>query len=272
MSDRGVRLTDIEVGGVASQLATAGPKDGAPILYLHSERGIAQEMDFIAALGTKGQVFAPVHPGYSQDAPGYFSRPDDLAYFHLEAMDRLGLERCTIVAAGLGSWVALELLTKANKAANSAFLVAPVGLKFSGRYDTEMVDIFAHTAEEVEALAFENPALRRDNFGAMDEADLTAVARAREATARYAWLPYMHNPSLMHRLHRIKLPVTLIWGADDRINPSVNAASYNAALPLARTEMLSGLGHFPHIEAPETVAAKIDTTGSTNLHTETGAQ
>ncbi len=42
------------------------------------------------------------------------------------------------------------------------------------------------------------------------------MARSREATGRYAWTPYMHNPKLKGRLHRIRIPALVLWGEADR--------------------------------------------------------
>ena len=46
---------------------------------------------------------------------------------------------------------------------------------------------------------------------------MLAAARNREAYARLAWSPYMHNPKLKNRLHRIKLPTLFLWGTADRV-------------------------------------------------------
>ena len=48
-----------------------------------------------------------------------------------------------------------------------------------------------------------------------DEA--TRLAGDRIAHAMYAWDPYMHNPKLRYRLHRIDVPTLLLWGASDGV-------------------------------------------------------
>ena len=50
----------------------------------------------------------------------------------------------------------------------------------------------------------------------MPEEELPLVARNAESTARYGWSPYMHDPKLKHRLHRIRVPTLLLWGTADR--------------------------------------------------------
>jgi pimeloyl-ACP methyl ester carboxylesterase len=53
---------------------------------------------------------------------------------------------------------------------------------------------------------------------------------------------------------KANLPVLLISGGEDRVNPvDRNAAILAKLLPDARLEILKGVGHIPDIEAPERV-------------------
>jgi pimeloyl-ACP methyl ester carboxylesterase len=103
---------------------------------------------------------------------------------------------------------------------------------------------------------FDAKAFARD-YKTMPEADLVAVARNREAMARYGWSPYMHDPKLKGRLHRVPVPTLVLWGAADRIAAPAYGKAYAAALPAARFETIERAGHFPHLEAPEDFAARI---------------
>ncbi len=91
----------------------------------------------------------------------------------------------------------------------------------------------------------------------MSEADLLPIARSREALARYGWQPYMHDPKLKQRLHRIRVPTLVLWGEADRIVAPSYGQAYAAALPSARFELLARAGHFPHLEAPDRFAASV---------------
>ena len=52
----------------------------------------------------------------------------------------------------------------------------------------------------------------------------------------------------------IKAPVLLIAGNADRVSPiETNATLIKKAVPNARLEILSEIGHLPHVEAPEHV-------------------
>src|SRR4029079_5984934 len=54
--------------------------------------------------------------------------------------------------------------------------------------------------------------------------------------------------------HRLKMPLLLIQGEDDRVTPAAaNAALLAKAVPNARLVVLAGCGHLPEVEAPAQV-------------------
>jgi pimeloyl-ACP methyl ester carboxylesterase len=52
-------------------------------------------------------------------------------------------------------------------------------------------------------------------------------------------------------LHRIAIPVLLLWGEHDRMVPASHAADYARELRDSRTVILPGIGHVPMEEKPE---------------------
>lgn len=75
------------------------------------------------------------------------------------------------------------------------------------------------------------------------------------AAARMSWQPRLYNPELQRWLHRIKVPVQLIWGEQDKLLPAEFAQAWTDALPKARLSKVALCGHLPHIERPaETLA------------------
>jgi pimeloyl-ACP methyl ester carboxylesterase len=51
-------------------------------------------------------------------------------------------------------------------------------------------------------------------------------------------------------IRRLQAPLDLIWGADDTITPQQQARHLRTLLPRARLQVIPGVGHIPHIEAP----------------------
>ena len=84
-----------------------------------------------------------------------------------------------------------------------------------------------------------------------DDAELARRVRAREALARYGWAPFMHNPKLPGRLHRVSTRTLFLWGAHDRIVSPEYGRKFAAHVPGASFELIEAAGHFPHVEQAE---------------------
>jgi len=80
--------------------------------------------------------------------------------------------------------------------------------------------------------------------------------RAREATARVAWNPYLHDPKLPAHLHRVACPTLVLWGDDDRLIPPAHGEFYVRHIPGARLELLRSCGHMAPFEATADCAAR----------------
>jgi len=66
----------------------------------------------------------------------------------------------------------------------------------------------------------------------------------------------MHDPKLKGRLHRIRIPTLVLWGAADRLVGEAYGRAFAAAVPSAKFVTIAGAGHFPHIERPKEFAAR----------------
>lgn len=256
MSDNPISLESINLFGVKTEIAACGNGETA-FLFLHPERGLRGADVFLRALGEHARVVAPYHPGYRFDAPDHFKSVDDLSYFYLDLMAALDLRRVTVIGASLGGWLAMEIASKSSARIESMCLLAPAGVKMSGRTERDMQDMFSLEEGAIEKLTFSDPAHTETDAGAKDEAALELIARAREASARYAWLPYMHNPALAHRLHRVAVPALILSGAEDRIVSPEVGRMLAKRLPRGEFSTLRGCGHYPHVECAEMAARQV---------------
>jgi pimeloyl-ACP methyl ester carboxylesterase len=242
----GIRLEAIEKGR------------GRPLLFLHPGIGLERDAPVIDRLAETARVIAPSHPGFGgSEQPKSFNTVDDLAYFYLDLIDALDLKDTIVVGVSLGAWIAAEIAVKSTARIAKLVLANAVGIKVGSRDTRDIVDMFALTEPEINTLAYFDPKRAERDYPAMPEADVRIVARNREATARYAWSPYMHDPKLRGRLHRIRVPTLLLWGAADRILSEPYGRAYAAAIPAARFEPIERAGHFPHLEQPQAFADKV---------------
>ena len=157
----------------------------------------------------------------------------------------------------LGGWIAAEIAVKTTQRIAHLVLANPVGIKVGDRETRDIVDMFATAEGDFAKLAYADPSLAVRDYKALPDAEVRAAARNREATARYAWSPYMHNPKLKGRLHRIRIPTLVLWGSADRIVSEAYGRAYCAAIPGARFETIANAGHYPHIEQPDEFARKV---------------
>jgi pimeloyl-ACP methyl ester carboxylesterase len=242
----GIRIEIIERGG------------GRPLLFLHPGIGIKATAPVLDRLAERARVIAPSHPGFGGSAqPPSFNSIDDLAYFYLDLLDELDLDRTIVAGVSLGGWIAAEMAVKSCARISHLVLANPVGIKVGDRETRDIADIFALTEEQFAEMAFFDPSAGRHDYKAMPEAEVREVARNREATARYGWSPYMHDPKLKARLHRIRVPTLLLWGTADRILAQPYGQAYCAAIAGARFEPIERAGHFPHLEQPDEFARRI---------------
>ena len=243
----------IAVNGIRIEMIERGR--GRPLLFLHPGIGIEADAPVLAALAARARVLAPIHPGFGRsEAPKSFDSVDDLAYFYLDLIEQLALDDVAVVGVSLGGWIAAEIAVKSTARMSHLVLANPVGIKVGGREQRDIADIFAVTENEFVELAFCDPKAGKRDYKSMPDAEVKAASRNREATARYAWSPYMHDPKLKGRLHRIRIPTLFLWGMNDRVLSEPYGRAYCAAVPGARFEPIERAGHFPHLEQPQAFA------------------
>jgi pimeloyl-ACP methyl ester carboxylesterase len=244
------------VDGARLELTERGA--GPPLLFLHAENGIEPAAAAIAELAKNARVIAPTHPGFGRSELGKGMRSvDDLSYFYLDVLDQLDLRDLTVVGVSLGAWIAAEIAVKSTARMARLVMANAVGIKAGDRETRDIADIFALTEPEYLDIAYCDPNVGRRDYKALPDGEVLAAARAREATARFAWSPYFHDPRLKSRLHRIRIPTLFLWGSHDRMLSEAYGRAYCAAVPGARFETIERAGHFPDQEQPKVFADKV---------------
>jgi pimeloyl-ACP methyl ester carboxylesterase len=248
--------SSLVVNGIRTELIERGA--GRPILFLHPGIGIDPAAPVLSALARGGRLLAPSHPGFgASELPKGFSTVDDLSYFYLDLLEQLDLRDTLVVGIGLGAWIAAEIAVKSSERLSRLVMANAIGIKVGDRETRDIIDIWAITPDEFNTLAYVDPGLARRDGKTLPDPEVLAMARNREATARFCWSPYMHNPKLRGRLHRIRIPTLFLWGAADRVLSESYGRAYCAAIAGARFETIERAGHFPHIEQPEEFARAV---------------
>lgn len=250
-------LTDgassVEINGIEIELSVRGR--GRPLLFLHPEIGFDRAEPALAALAQGAQLIAPTHPHYGRaKAPSNFNSIDDIAYLYLDLLEKYDLRDVAVVGLGIGGWIAAEIAIKSTARLSHLVLVDAFGIKVGDRDARDIFDMYFITDVELQKFLYADESIAKRDLTKLPDEQLYAIARAREATSRYGWRPYMHDPKLKGRLHRIDRPSLVLWGAEDQIVAPAYGEAYAASLPRARFETIARAGHFPHIEQPQELA------------------
>jgi pimeloyl-ACP methyl ester carboxylesterase len=248
----------ITVAGATIRLLRGGPAGtGAPpLVFLHGAGGHTGWMAFLEELSQRFAVFAPEHPGFGQsDDPPWLDRIDDLAFFYLDFLKALGLERVHLIGTSLGGWIAAELAVRSTARLASLTLVGAVGITAEGE---PIPDIFRMPVEENLGRFYADQERAARRVGDMAKVDMNLVAKNRATVMRLAYRPRFHNPDLAKWLHRIDVPTLVVWGDHDKSFPNEHAQAYHKAIPGSKLVMIPKCGHVPQIEKPDEFIAALE--------------
>jgi len=248
------KTSRITIRGCNIRLMRGG--SGRALVVLHDENGAAWP-PFMQALAARFEVIAPEHPGFGEsDTPDWLDTIHDLAYFDLDILAALDLERIHLVGLSLGGWVAAELAVRDTSRLASLTLVGACGLYVDG---VNRIDPLLRTGEERIRDLFHDPARANEmipQWLAPARADIAAKNRA--TAAKLSGQPRGHDPHLHKWLHRIDVPTLLVWGAEDRLVPATHAHAYQRLIAKSRVVIIPECGHLLHVEKPADFVAAIE--------------
>jgi pimeloyl-ACP methyl ester carboxylesterase len=255
------------IGGVRIHYQEAGDEDAPPIILIHGF--ISSNLvwnDVILPLARKGfRVIAPDLPGY-----GYSDKPadgrytiDSQAYAVSGLMDRLGIEKATIVGASYGGAVAATMALDYPERVANLVLVGAVtndqprkklllrlaGVPVLGDIATPLFLgsrwILRKRTEEV---------YRRLGYP-VDERKLAARHHLLETANTHRAMIRTVRRWKADRISReasfIRQPTLLVWGEEDTHIPVSDAFRLRDAIPNARLIVFRRCGHLPPTESPE---------------------
>lgn len=252
----------IDVAGTSIELLTKG--EGPPLLFLHAGHGVDADDALVARLASRYKVIVPSHPGFGGSArPHAVTGVDDICHVYLDLIEALDLTGLIVVGVSFGAWIAAELATMGTGRIDRLVLIDAVGVKLSDRETRDIADIFATTVEDIPTLFFHDAEKGRAvfngfDFKTMSEEEVTRFVRNRESLLLFGWSPTLYNPKLLSRIHRVKAPTLLLWGADDKVVSANYGRAYAAAFPDARFEVIESAGHYGYLEQPDAFAGRID--------------
>ncbi|OLD05167.1 MAG: hypothetical protein AUI87_05015 [Actinobacteria bacterium 13_1_40CM_3_66_19] len=258
---------------------------GTPVVFIHGlgSSGYMEWRYNLEPFATRHRVLAPDLPGYGRtDKPRVRYTIPYFARFVRRYMHDCGLRSAAVIGASLGGRIALELALEEPKLVRKLVLVNTLGL---GRPQVRIAQMayglvtiprvgeavmgFARDALSwaprtmIRRVAARYSGASADLSRTMDDAYLDDL-REMYATDGFhnAYLSTVRalvNPRALlgghhdvtRRLNELKIPVQLIWGADDPLFPLAHAERAHTLIERSQLAVIDGAGHTPQAERPE---------------------
>ncbi len=255
---RGAARTErvkVWAGQIELQIRVAG--SGPAIVYFHGANGLWWDR-FLDQLAETHTVYAVEMPGTSFGDPYAIHKLDtywDLLLLYHEAIGALGLVRPAVIGACMGGMVALDLAACYPALFSRAVVIDPLGLWLDDM-PIAYASLVASTPEKVLQTLYDDPGLPQiqEMLALPDDADVRsqvigAMVWTVGCTAKFLWpIP---DQGLGKRLHRVVIPVQIIWGRNDKLVPLAYADAFAARIANSQVAIIDQVGHVPQLEQPE---------------------
>jgi len=221
--------------------------EGEVLLLLHGLMGALSNWDrVIEEFRSEYRVIIPILPIY--DLPLLTTGVKTLAKFVHKFVKYKKLKDVTLLGNSLGGHVALIYVLAHPEVVKSMVLTGSSGLyenAFGGTFPRR--GSYDFVKEKVE-YTFYDPEIASKEL--VD--DVFRIINDRHSVIRIlamAKSAIRHN--MKDELHKITIPVSLIWGKNDKITPPEVAVEFSEELPDAELHWIDKCGHAPMMERPD---------------------
>ena len=251
--------SELDVRGTRVRVLRGG--EGPPLLYLHGSGDSGLWQPVLDELARDHDVIRPDHPGYGfSDEDKRIDSVHDLAFFYLDLLDELGIDRVAVIGSSLGGWLGGrpgDDRARPHHAPRADRRRRPAR---RGQRPARRVRARARRRSIERVYAGEERAAARPSASTALESDppsMERYLRNRITTAHLAWNPYFHDPKLVHRLHRITAPTLVVWGSEDGLVPVAHGHRWAELIPARGSRSSRAAATCPTSSEPEQFLALV---------------
>jgi pimeloyl-ACP methyl ester carboxylesterase len=238
--------------------------DGRPLVLVHGMGSSHRSWHRVAtALEGERRVLALDLPGFGRSDPvGPGFRPAAVAEAVGDALAALDVDEFDLVGHSLGGMVATHLADREPRRVRRLVLVAPAGLSprlaLPGPAVGRVLETLIGLRRELGMSIAANPRarwvmLRRivHDPGRLPATDARIILEAsRGATRIRQGVAAAIHGDIRRALSRLPMPVTVVWGREDKLLSPTGAEEAASWQPAARVHLLERCGHLPMLECP----------------------
>jgi 2-hydroxy-6-oxonona-2,4-dienedioate hydrolase len=275
------RPVDIATPRIRLRVSEVGA--GRPILLVHGTIGPAAWASLVAAMPGAGRFIVIDRPGWGGSDPIDYGSHDD--YHGLSAnilagvLDRLGIERATVIGGSIGDVWAMSLaerhparvervvllgggplLARVRPPSFIRLLASPLGalvvrLPVSANRTRSILVDSGHAASLADGrippeLIDYRVSLSNDTRAMRHERDMV-----RHLVRGARWRPDL--PFDESDLGRVDAPTLVVVGSRDNIGDPATWRAFAGSMPAGQFELVDGAGHMPWFDAPAKVAGHV---------------
>jgi pimeloyl-ACP methyl ester carboxylesterase len=246
------------VAGLRIHYDVLGPATGPPVVLVHGLGGRAEEwLGFAHYLVRAGyRVYLPDLPGYGRsEKPADFSYsvPDEAA-FVVGFMDAMGLKQVDLGGISMGGWIVQIVASDHPERVRRLMLFDSAGIHEQPAWDTRLFTPTTNAeVSQLNALLYPHP-FPVPGFVARD---ILRITDQNGWVIRRAIISMLAggNPS-DDLLPKLKMPVLIVWGAEDRIFPLHQAEKMHRLVPQSQLEIFPDCGHLSAMECSSQIGPK----------------
>ncbi len=232
-----------------------GPSAGPVMVLIHGLGGRSEDWRNLAPYFARAgyRVYLPDLPGY-----GRSQKPRDFSYsVHDEAaavvgfFDALGLQQVDLGGWSMGGWIVQLIAAGHPERVRRLILFDSAGIYEMPSWDTSLfTPQTPEQLDELDALLQPHP----PSVPGFVARDILRIS------AKNAWVIHRALAAMLtaedvtdNLLPHLKMPVLIVWGAEDRITPVDQAEKIHALVPQSQLDVIPNCGHL----APNQCAAQI---------------
>ncbi|MGA2808376.1 MAG: alpha/beta fold hydrolase [Terracidiphilus sp.] len=255
----GVESRSVQVAGHRVHYYAEGPSRGPVVVLVHGLGGRAEDWRNLAPYFAKAgfRVYLPDLPGYGRsEKPANFSYSvSDEAGAVVGFLDALGLKQVDLGGWSMGGWIVQRVAIEHPERVQRLMLFDSAGLYEKPEWDTRLfTPATAADLDQLDALLMPNPP-KVPPFIAED-----VLRRSKQ----HAWIIHRALNTMLtgkeatdNLLPQLKMPVLIVWGAEDRITPLHLGEKMHRLVPQSALDVIPGCGHLAPVQCAVQIGPKV---------------
>ncbi len=255
----GIQNHQTAVDGYRMHYETAGPATGRPVVLIHGLGGRAEDWRALEPYLVRAgyRVYMPDLIGYGRSAqPRNFSYSvRDEAAAVVDFLNNMGLQRVDLGGWSMGGWVVQLVAARHPERVKRLMLFDSAGLFV---HPTWNLNLFTPTTpaqlDRLNALLMPDP----PRIPGFVTTDILRVSKESGWVVQRAMAQMLTGRDVTDNLlPQLKMPVLLIWGADDHIIPLAQGETMHRLVSQSQLDVIPGCGHLAPLQCTLSVGPQV---------------